>query len=71
MKRELELFFLTNLNKKAKLVIPEPRPDITSTEISEVMDLIIEKNLFGFPQGVAMSKGDARIVESNVVEIEL
>jgi hypothetical protein len=35
------------------------------------MDLVIEKNLFGFPQGVAVSKSEARIVESDIQKIDL
>ncbi|MGZ4031984.1 MAG: DUF2922 domain-containing protein [Tumebacillaceae bacterium] len=71
MKRELELYFLTNENKKTKVVVPEPKPDVTQAEINSVMDLIINKNLFGFPQGVAVSKVEARIVETNVQKIDL
>lgn len=70
-KRELELYFQTNLNKKVKLVIPEPKPEITADEILAVMDKVIQKGIFGFPQGVAVSKLSARIVESNVQKIEL
>ncbi|MBL0385184.1 DUF2922 domain-containing protein [Tumebacillus sp. ITR2] len=70
-KRDLELYFTTSLKKKVKLVIPEPKPDITTTEIHAVMDLVIEKGIFGFPQGLAVEKLSARIVESNVQKIEI
>ncbi|KEO81423.1 DUF2922 domain-containing protein [Tumebacillus flagellatus] len=71
MQRNLELNFMTNLKKKAKLIIPEPKPNLTVTEIHNVMDLVIQKGIFGFPQGLAVEKLSARIVESNVVKIEL
>ncbi|KEO81389.1 DUF2922 domain-containing protein [Tumebacillus flagellatus] len=71
MKRELELTFMTNLKKKAKLVIPDPKPELTVTEIHHVMNLVIQKGIFGFPQGLAVEKLSARIVESNVEKIEL
>jgi hypothetical protein len=70
-KRDLELYFSTNLNKKVKLVIPEPRHNLTVAEIQNVMDLVIEKGIFGFPQGLAVEKLSARIVESNVEKIEI
>lgn len=71
MTQQLELFFLTNENKKAKLVVPAPKPDLTPAQIGTVMDLIIQKNLFGFPQGVAVSKVEARIVGTDVQKISL
>jgi hypothetical protein len=71
MKRELELTFLTNLNKKVKLVVPEPKPDLTSQEIQAVMDLVIAKRIFGFAQGLAVAKAGARIVETNVTKLEV
>ncbi|PWK15039.1 DUF2922 domain-containing protein [Tumebacillus permanentifrigoris] len=70
-KRDLELFFTINLNKKVKLVIPEPKQDLTATEIQNVMDLVISKGIFDFPQGVAVAKHSARIVGSNVQKIEI
>ncbi|MBL0389150.1 DUF2922 domain-containing protein [Tumebacillus sp. ITR2] len=70
-KRDLELYFKTSLNKKVKLLIPEPKPDLTPGEINTVMDLVIEKGIFGFPQGLAVEKLSARIVESNVQTLAL
>ncbi len=71
MKRELEMIFLTNNNKKVKLVVPEPKANITSEEIGKVMDLVIAKSVFGFQQGLAVSKVGARIVETDVQKLEL
>ena len=71
MKRDLEMFFLTNLNKKVKIIVPEPKANLTSAQINDVMDLIMEKAVFGFPQGQLASKINARIVESNITKIEL
>ncbi|KEO84717.1 DUF2922 domain-containing protein [Tumebacillus flagellatus] len=71
MKRDLELYFTTDTKKKAKLVIPEPKPNLTAAEINKVMDLVLQKPIFNFPQGIAVEKLSARIVESNVVSVEL
>jgi hypothetical protein len=70
-KRDLELFFTTHLNKKVKLVIPEPKPDLTAADIQDVMDLVIQKGIFDFPQGRPVAKHSARIVGSNVQKLEL
>ncbi|MGZ8888875.1 MAG: DUF2922 domain-containing protein [Halobacteriota archaeon] len=71
MKRELEMIFLTTNNKKVKVVVPEPKANITQEEINTVMDLVISKSIFGFPQGLAVSKVEARIVETDVQKIAL
>lgn len=71
MKTDLELYFQTNENKKVKLVVPEPKPDLTTDQINAVMDLVIQKNVFGFPQGVAVSKIEARIVQTDIQKFSL
>ena len=42
--------FMTNSGRKVSLFVTDPREDVTETEIKEVMDLIIEKNIFA-PNG--------------------
>ena len=71
MKRELELIFLTDNNKKVKVIVPEPKAGVTAAEVNAVMDLVLERNIFGFPQGVAISKVEARVVETNIDKIAL
>ena len=71
MKRELELIFLTDENKKVKLIVPEPRATLTAGEINAVMDLLLEKQVFTFSQGKPISKVEAKVVETNVEEIPL
>lgn len=71
MKRELEMIFLTDNNKKVKVIVPEPKQNVTAAEINAVMDLIMDKQVFGFPQGKAISKVEAKVVETNVEEIAL
>ncbi|HEU4962588.1 MAG TPA: DUF2922 domain-containing protein [Bacilli bacterium] len=71
MKRELELIFLTVNNKKVKLVVPEPRADLTLDEVNTVMDLVIAKNVFGFTQGTIVAKEGARIVETAIEELAI
>lgn len=71
MKRELELYFLTDMNKKVKISIPEPKPGITSANVSAVMDLILQKGVFGFAQGRLIGKSSARIVETEIADIAI
>ncbi len=71
MKRELELFFLTDMNKKVKITIPEPKADLTPTAVGAVMDLILQKSVFGFIQGRLVSKVKARIVQTETSELAI
>ncbi|MCX7569984.1 DUF2922 domain-containing protein [Tumebacillus sp. DT12] len=71
MKRELELIFLTDTNKKVKVNIPEPRQNLTAAEITAVMDLVLQTRIFTFSQGNAISKVEARLLETSVQEIAL
>ena len=47
---KLLMSFMTNSGRKVSLFVTDPREDVTETEIKEVMDLIIEKNIFA-PNG--------------------
>ncbi|ASS76632.1 hypothetical protein CIG75_17765 [Tumebacillus algifaecis] len=71
MKRELELYFLTDMNKKVKISIPEPKSGITSSTVNAVMDLILQKGIFGFAQGRLVSKASARIVATDIAELTI
>ena len=43
---KLLMSFMTNSGRKVSLFVTDPREDVTETEIKQVMDLIIEKNIF-------------------------
>ena len=43
---KLLMSFMTDSGRKVSLFVTDPREDVTETEIKEVMDLIIEKNIF-------------------------
>ena len=48
METEVKLLmtFMTEFGRKVSLFVTDPREDITESEIKQVMDLIIEKNIF-------------------------
>ena len=53
------------------MFVTDPREDVTETEIKEVMDLIIEKNIFA-PNGEdIVSAKDAKIVQTETTEFDL
>ena len=59
---KLLMSFMTSSGRKVSLFVTDPREDVTETEIKQVMDLIIEKNIFA-PNGADI----ASIVEAKVV----
>ena len=62
---KLLMSFMTSSGRKVSLFVTDPREDVTETEIKEVMDLIIEKNIFA-PNGE-----DAKIVQTETTEFDL
>ena len=57
--------------KEVSLFVTDPREDVTETEIKEVMDLIIEKNIFA-PNGEdIVSAKEAKIVQTETTEFDL
>lgn len=68
---KLLMTFMTEYGRKVSLFITDPREDITETEIKEVMDLIIEKNIFAPSGEDIVSAKDAKIVQTEVTEFDL
>ena len=63
---KLLMSFMTSSGRKVSLFVTDPREDVTETEIKQVMDLIIEKNIFA-PNGEdIVSAKEAKIALSLV-----
>ena len=68
---KLLMTFMTQFGRKVSLFVTDPREDVTETEIKEVMDLIIEKNIFA-PNGEdIVSAKDAKIVHTETTEFDI
>ena len=68
---KLLMSFMTDSGRKVSLFVTDPREDVTETEIKEVMDLIIEKNIFA-PNGEdIVSAKEAKIVQTETTEFDL
>jgi len=73
MNTEIKLLmtFLTQSGRTVSLYITDPREDIKESEIKEVMDLIIEKNIFE-PNGEdIVTAKEAKIVQTETTEFDL
>ena len=67
---KLLMSFMTSNDKKVSLYVTDPREDVTEAEIKEVMDLIVEKNIFA-PNGEdIVSAKDSKIVQTETTEID-
>ena len=68
---KLLMSFLTSSGKKVSLFVTDTREYVTETEIKEVMDLIVEKNIFS-PNGEdIVSAKEAKIVQTETTEFDL
>lgn len=67
---KLLMSFMTDSDRKVSLYVTDPREDVTESEIKEVMDLIVEKNIFA-PNGEAIvSVKEAKIVQTETTEFD-
>ena len=71
MAKVLELLFETETGKTATLAIDAPKPNVTPSEIQQVMQTIISSNVFGGQVGAFVSIKGARIIERKVSEFAL
>lgn len=67
---KLLMSFMTDSDRKVSLYVTDPREDVTESEIKEVMDLIVEKNIFA-PNGEdIVSSKEAKIVQTETTEFD-
>lgn len=65
----LRLTFLTTMGKTVTFSIPNPRPDLTKSEVEDVMDTVIAKNIFLTGTGELVAKRDARIIDTTTEDL--
>jgi hypothetical protein len=71
VQRNLEMDFATELNRTHRMTIYDAREDLTSTDINQVMDDVVLKNIFNTRYGLLTGKVGARIVSKETTEISL
>ena len=69
--RILVMVFKNELGKKVNLTIREVRDDLTNTEVNDLMDLIIEKDVFITSGGALSEKVKAEVITKEITEMEL
>ena len=70
-KKRLLMTVMSELDRKVSIAVDDPREDIAENEIKEVMDLIVEKNIFA-PNGADLvDTVEAKIVVTDTTEFDL
>ncbi|KGG79970.1 hypothetical protein Y919_08770 [Caloranaerobacter azorensis H53214] len=68
---KLEMIFKNQLDKKTIISVDNPKDDLTEEEVSTAMNEIILKNIFSSSGGDLVAISGARIVTTNVQELNL
>lgn len=71
IERILVMNFKNELDNSINLTIKEIRDDLTNTEVNDLMDLIIEKDVFVTSGGSLVKKVKAEVITKEKTEMEL
>ncbi|WP_409252112.1 DUF2922 domain-containing protein [Bacillus sp. SCS-153A] len=71
MAKALELQFLTQLGKTARISIDSPVEPVDTVQVKQVMNTLIATNVFHSNSGALVAAEGARVVERNVTEYEV
>jgi hypothetical protein len=69
--KTLELLFVTDLGKSARIAIEQPKEPIDPIQVKQAMEQIISSDAFFTANGNLASIAGARVVERTVTEYEL
>ncbi|PLR94112.1 DUF2922 domain-containing protein [Bacillus sp. T33-2] len=71
MAKTLELQFVTDQGKNARLTVDNPKEPVDQAAVKLAMQAIIASNAFSTSSGSLAAVSGARVVERNVTEYEL
>lgn len=71
IKSKLEMEFKDIGGKKFSLSLDNPREDLTDVDIKAAMDEVVDKNIFFTKEGDIVETVGARIVVTEIEEIEI
>ncbi|MCL6594174.1 MAG: DUF2922 domain-containing protein [Alicyclobacillus sp.] len=64
-KTVLQLEFMTDLNQRVRINLPNPKQPVDNQAVQQAMDLMVSKNVFAFPQGQLVKKVGATLVQTD------
>ena len=70
MAKTLELTFVTNMGKQARISVDNPKDSLDDQTVKNAMEEILAANIFLSQNGVLAEIKGARVIERNVTEFE-
>lgn len=67
MEQVLVMDFIDSEGKRFTLKVPDPRIDIDSEDVENLMNLIIEKNIFARPALVSIDKAYIQTTTQDII----
>ena len=71
IKKKLMMTFKTDDDKNTSISIDDPRENLNETEIKNVMQLILEKDIFSISGASLVELVEAKIVQTDTQEFDL
>lgn len=71
MAKSLELTFMTNMGKQARISIDNPKESVDETTVKQAMEEMLAANIFQNQNGALAEIKGARVIERNVTEYEI
>ena len=71
IKKKLIMSFKTDEDKNTSISIDDPRENLNETEIKNVMQLILEKDIFSINGASILDLVEAKIVQTDTQEFDL
>ena len=68
-RKVLKMTFNNALGSAVTITLPNPKTDLTATQVQTVMDQIIAKNIFLTSGGDLISKRDVKIVDTTTDDL--
>ena len=71
IKKKLMMTFKTDEDKNTSISIDDPRENLNETEIKNVMQLILQKDIFSINGASIVDLVEAKIVQTGTTEFDL
>jgi hypothetical protein len=71
MARVLEMVFNTENGKSKTIRVADAKESLTGSQVAAVMDMVINKNIFGGSGGALIGKLDAHVITTTTDDLPL
>jgi len=71
IKKKLMMTFKTDEDKNISISVDDPRENLNQSEIKDVMQLILEKDIFSINGASLVELVEAKVIETGTTEFDL